>query len=64
MVSTAGLIVMRSVDEADCGEGCEESVTLMVADAVPAAVEEGVPVITPLEPLIARPPGRLAAVNE
>ena len=43
MVSFAGLMVMLKVDEADWGDGCDESVTLMVADAVPAAAEEGVP---------------------
>jgi hypothetical protein len=63
MVIAAGLMVMLNVDEADCGDGCEESVTLMVADAVPAAVEAGVPLIEPLELLMASPPGRLAAVN-
>lgn len=63
MVSFAGLMVMLKVDEADWGDGCDESVTLMVADAVPAAPEEGVPLIEPLELLMANPPGRLAAVN-
>jgi hypothetical protein len=42
---------------ADCEEGWLESVTLMVAEAVPVESCAGVPVITPVELAIERPPG-------
>jgi hypothetical protein len=63
MVSAAGLILMLSIEVADCGDGCEESVTLIVADVVPAAPEAGVPLIVPLELLIDKPPGKFVAVK-
>lgn len=63
MVSAAGLILILSVEDADCGEGCEESVTLIVADVVPAAPEPGIPLIVPFEPLMDKPPGRFVAVK-
>jgi hypothetical protein len=51
-------MVMLRLVVADCEEGWLESVTLMVAEAVPAEFCAGVPVITPVEPPIERPPGR------
>jgi hypothetical protein len=57
----AGVIVMLRLEEVDCEEGCVESVTLMVADAVPA--EPGVPVMVPVALLIDKPPGRLVALK-
>ena len=58
----AGLMVMLRLAVADCEEGWLESVTLMVAEAVPAALCAGVPVITPVALLIERPPGRPLAL--
>jgi hypothetical protein len=49
-------IAMLRLAVADCEEGWLESVTLMVAEAVPPCV--GVPVIMPVELLMERPPGR------
>jgi hypothetical protein len=60
--SEAGLILMLRSAVADCEEGWLESVTLMVADAVPAELCEVVPVIKPVELLIDRPFGRPLAL--
>jgi hypothetical protein len=60
--SGAGLIVMLRLDVADCGEGAVESVTLIAADAVPMELCAGIPVIAPVEPLIASPLGKLLAL--
>jgi hypothetical protein len=60
--SGAGLIVMLRFDVADCGEGVVESVTLIAADALPMELCAGVPVIAPVEALIASPLGRLFAL--
>jgi hypothetical protein len=57
----AGVIVMLRLEVVDCEEGWVESVTLMVADAVPA--ELGVPVMVPVALLIDKPPGRLVALK-
>jgi hypothetical protein len=57
----AGLILMLKVEVADCEEGWVESVTLMVADEVPAV--PGVPVMVPVAVLIDKPPGRLVALK-
>jgi hypothetical protein len=54
---------MLRLDAADCGEGVVESVTLIAADAVPMELCAGMPVIAPVEALIARPLGRLLALN-
>ena len=40
-----------------------ESVTVNFTDAVPAEPAAGVPVIAPVEPLIARPAGNPVALN-
>ncbi len=61
-VSATGLILMLKVDDADWEAGCEESVTLIVADVVPAAAGAGIPLMSPLEALIDSPPGRFAAL--
>jgi hypothetical protein len=53
---------MLRLDVADCGEGAVESVTLIAADAVPMELCAGIPVIAPVEPLIASPLGRLLAL--
>ena len=45
-----------------CAVGRVESVTVMVAEAVPTELCGGVPVIAPVEPLIASPPGRPLAL--
>ena len=57
----AGLILILKSEVVDCAEGWVESVTLMVADAVPG--EPGVPVMVPVEGLIDKPPGRLVALK-
>ena len=53
---------MLRLDVADCDEGWVESVTLMVADAVPMELWAGVPVIMPVALLIDKPLGRLLAL--
>jgi hypothetical protein len=50
------------LEAADCGDGCVESVTFMVTDAVPAELCAGVPVIAPVALLMDKPLGRLAAL--
>ena len=60
--SVAGLILRLKLEAADCGEGCVESVTLMVTDAVPTELCAGVPVIAPVALLMDKPLGRLAAL--
>ena len=62
MTSPAGLILILRVALADWLEGEVESVTLIVAEAVPTALCMGVPVIAPLASLIERPPGSPVAV--
>jgi hypothetical protein len=62
IASGAGLIVMLKLDVADCDEGVVESITLIAAAAVPMELCAGVPVIAPVEPLIASPLGRLLAL--
>ena len=58
----AGLILRLKLEAADCGDGCVESVTFMVTDAVPAELCAGVPVIAPVALLMDKPLGRLAAL--
>jgi hypothetical protein len=58
------LILMLRPTEADCDEGCVESVTFTVADHVPAVFCAGVPVIVPVPLLITNPVGRLPALYE
>jgi hypothetical protein len=60
--SVAGLILRLRLVVADCAEGCVESVTLMVTDAVPMELCAGVPVIAPVALLMDKPPGRLVAL--
>jgi hypothetical protein len=60
--SVAGLTLRFKLEAADCGEGCVESVTLMVTDAVPTELCAGVPVIAPVALLMDKPLGRLAAL--
>ena len=57
-----GLILMLRVEVADCGEGLLESVTLIVADAVPTEPCVGVPVIMPVVLLMVSPLGKLPAL--
>ena len=45
-----------------CAAGIVESVTVMVAEAVPTELCAGVPVIAPVALLIASPPGRPLAL--
>ena len=59
IVSEAGLILMLKLDVTDCAAGKEESVTFTVADVVPTAATEGVPLMTPLEVFKDKPEGRL-----
>ena len=58
----AGLMVMLMLELADCDDGWVESVTLTVAEEVPIALCAGVPVMVPVEGLMERPVGRLAAL--
>jgi len=58
----AGLILMLRVEVADCGEGRLESVTVIVADAVPTDLCAGVPVIMPVVLLMVSPFGKLPAL--
>jgi hypothetical protein len=60
--SLAGLILMLRLEAADCGEGCVESVTLMVTEAAPMELCAGVPVIAPVALFMDKPLGRLAAL--
>jgi hypothetical protein len=60
--SVAGLILRLRFEAADCGDGCVESVTFMVTDAVPTELCAGVPVIAPVALLMDKPLGRLAAL--
>ena len=60
--SLAGLILMLRLEAADCGEGCVESVTLMVTEAVPTELAAGVPVTVPVALLMDKPLGRPAAL--
>jgi hypothetical protein len=53
---------MFRVEAADWGEGCVESVTLIVTEAVPIELCAGVPVIAPVELLMVNPLGKLAAL--
>jgi hypothetical protein len=55
----AGLILMLRVELAACGEGLLESVTLIVADAVPTELCAGVPLIMPVVLLMVSPLGKL-----
>ena len=57
-----GLILMLRVEVADCGVGLLESVTLIVADAVPTELCTGVPVIMPVVLLMVSPLGKLPAL--
>jgi hypothetical protein len=47
---------------ADWGDGWVESVTLMVTEVVPMELSAGVPMMAPVEPLMDKPAGRLAAL--
>jgi hypothetical protein len=58
-----GLILMLRVEVADCGEGLLESVTLIVAAAVPTELSAGVPAIMPVVLLMVSPLGRLPALK-
>lgn len=58
----AALMVMLSLAEAVCGD-CDESVTVNETAEVPTELEAGVPVMDPVEPPIARPPGSAFALN-
>jgi hypothetical protein len=53
---------MLRLEAADCGEGCVESVTLMVTEAVPTELAAGVPVTVPVALLMDKPLGRPAAL--
>jgi hypothetical protein len=57
-----GLILMLRAEVADCGEGRLESVTLIVAEAVPTELCVGVPVIMPVVLLKVSPLGKLPAL--
>jgi hypothetical protein len=57
-----GVTVMLRLDVADCGVGIVESVTVTATAAVPTELDGGVPVIAPVELLIASPLGRLLAL--
>ena len=58
----AALILMLRLEVADWGDGWVESVTLMVTEVVPMELSAGVPVMAPVEPLMDKPAGRLAAL--
>jgi hypothetical protein len=62
IASVAGLILMLRLAVADWGDGWVESVTLMVTEVVPMELCAGVPVMAPVEPLMDKPAGRLAAL--
>jgi hypothetical protein len=62
IASVAGLILMLRLAVADWGDGWVESVTLMVTEVVPMELSAGVPVMAPVEPLMDKPAGRLAAL--
>jgi hypothetical protein len=58
----AGLILMLRLEVADCDDGCVESVTLMVTDAVPMELCTGVPVIAPVALFMDKPAGKPATL--
>ena len=60
--SVAGLMLMLRLVLADWEDGWVESVTLIVAEAVPTELCAGVPVIIPVEALIDSPLGRFVAL--
>lgn len=60
--SVAGMILMLRFAVAVCDAGMVESVTVIVAEAVPTELCAGVPVIAPVELLIDNPPGRPLAL--
>jgi hypothetical protein len=60
--SVTGRMVMLRCAVAVCAAGIVESVTVMVAEAVPTELCAGVPVIAPVALLIASPPGRPLAL--
>ena len=60
--SVAALMLMLKLELADWEDGWDESVTLIVAEAVPTELCAGVPEIIPVDALIDSPPGRLVAL--
>jgi hypothetical protein len=58
----AALMLMLRLEFADWEDGWDESVTLIVAEAVPTELCAGVPVIIPVDALIDSPPGRFVAL--
>jgi hypothetical protein len=55
-------MLMLRLELADWEDGWDESVTLIVAEAVPTELCAGVPEIIPVDALIDSPPGRLVAL--
>jgi hypothetical protein len=63
MASAVELILMLRLTVAESAVGWVESVTLMVAEEVPAEPELGVPVMAPVVPLIESPAGSPLALK-
>jgi hypothetical protein len=63
LVGAAGATVTLSLADADCGEGCVESVTVTVKDVVPAVPCAGKPAMMPVWFPIESPLGKPEALN-